>query len=39
LIVPFTLSVVLDLVPFGVVVANEENAMVNPATVPEKINR
>jgi hypothetical protein len=39
LIVPFTALVLLDLVPFGAVAANEENAMVNPATIPEKINR
>jgi hypothetical protein len=39
LIVPFTASVVLELVPFGVAVANEENAVVSPATIPEKINR
>jgi hypothetical protein len=39
LIVPFTASVALDLVPFGVVVANEGDAIVSPAAIPERNNR
>src|SRR4249920_226410 len=39
LIVLFTASVALDLVPFGVVVASEGDAMVSPATIPERNKR
>jgi len=39
LIVLFTASVALDLVPFGVEVASEGDAMVSPATIPERNKR
>jgi hypothetical protein len=39
LIAPFTASVALEVVPFGVVVASEGDAMVSPAIIPERNSR
>jgi len=36
---PFTASVALEVVPFGVVVASEGDAMVSPAIIPERNSR